>query len=108
MHAALGFTLAIVFQLALVVEHTEFSQAEENDPKKIEAAWAVYQVNTTANFARHNKIISWYVGGLNYQIEHHLFPRISHIHYPAISEIVKKTCQQFGLHYNEFPTMRRA
>jgi linoleoyl-CoA desaturase len=108
MHAALGFTLAIVFQLAHVVEHTDFVEAVENDPKKLEAAWAVHQVNTTANFARRNKLISWYVGGLNYQIEHHLFPRISHVHYPAISDIVKSTCDQFGLAYHEFPTMRGA
>jgi linoleoyl-CoA desaturase len=108
MHAVLGLTLAIVFQLAHVVEETEFVQAIENDPQKVEAAWAVHQVNTTSNFARHNKIISWFAGGLNYQVEHHLFPRISHIHYPAISEIVQKTCQQFGLAYHEFPTMSKA
>jgi linoleoyl-CoA desaturase len=107
MHLVLGFTLAIVFQLAHVVEHTEFEVAT-TDPKMIEKEWAVYQVKTTANFALKNKIISWYVGGLNYQIEHHLFPRISHVHYPAISGIVKKTCRQFNVPYNEFPTMMQA
>jgi len=73
--------------------------------KKIEEEWAIYQVKTTANFAPKNKLVSWYVGGLNFQIEHHLFPRVSHIHYPAISKIVKQTCKQFNLNYNEFPTM---
>lgn len=108
MHVVLGLTLAVVFQLAHVVEETGFVQAIENDPQKIEAAWAVHQVNTTSNFARRNKIISWFTGGLNYQVEHHLFPRISHVHYPAISDIVKKTCQQFDLAYHEFPTMWKA
>jgi linoleoyl-CoA desaturase len=104
MHIAMGFTLAIVFQLAHVVEQTEFELAKA-DPKIIENEWAVHQVKTTANFAPHNKIVSWFVGGLNYQIEHHLFPRVSHVHYPAISKIVKKTCAKFNLPYNEYPTM---
>lgn len=108
MHIILGLTLAIVFQLAHVVEHTAFEQAFENDPRKLEAAWAVHEVKTTANFAPRNKIVSWYTGGLNYQIEHHLFPRISHVHYPAISNIVKKTCREFEIPYNEFPTMSSA
>jgi linoleoyl-CoA desaturase len=107
MHIVLGFTLAIVFQLAHVVEHTEFEVATI-DPKQIENEWAIYQVKTTANFAPENKIISWFVGGLNFQIEHHLFPRVSHVHYPAISKIVKKICNQFNIPYNEFPTMTQA
>jgi linoleoyl-CoA desaturase len=108
MQATLGLTLAIVFQLAHVVEHAEFAYIEENDTKKLEEEWAIHQVKTTANFAPKNKLISWYVGGLNFQVEHHLFPRISHIHYPAISKIVKQTCQDFGIVYHEFPTMTRA
>ncbi len=103
----LGLTLAIVFQLAHVVEHAEFESAGV-DPVKIENEWAIHQVKTTANFAFSNKLITWFVGGLNYQIEHHLFPRISHIHYPAISKIVRETCEQFDLNYIYFPTTRAA
>jgi linoleoyl-CoA desaturase len=103
----LGVTIAVVFQLAHVVEHAEF-EAAGVDPVKIENEWAIHQVKTTANFAFSNRIVTWFVGGLNYQIEHHLFPRISHIHYPAISEIVKQTCEQFDLYYNYFPTTRAA
>jgi linoleoyl-CoA desaturase len=103
----MGLTLAIVFQLAHVVEHAEF-EAAGVDPVKIENEWAIYQVKTTANFAFTNKIATWFLGGLNYQIEHHLFPRISHIHYPAISRIVQETCVQFGLNYLYFPTTRAA
>lgn len=107
MHLVLGFTLAIVFQLAHVVENTDFEVAKV-DPKIIENEWAIYQVRTTANFAVENKIISWFVGGLNFQIEHHLFPRVSHVHYPKLSKIVKNTCAKFNLPYNEFPTMSAA
>jgi linoleoyl-CoA desaturase len=103
----MGLTLAIVFQLAHVVEHAEF-EAAGVDPVKIENEWAIHQVKTTANFAFSNKVVTWFLGGLNYQIEHHLFPRISHIHYPAISQIVKDTCTQFGLNYIYFPTTRAA
>jgi len=108
MHITMGLTLAVVFQLAHVVESTEFEFVKEDSQKKIEEEWAVFQVKTTANFARKNKIISWFVGGLNFQVEHHLFPHISHVHYPAISKIVKQTCEQFNISYNEFPTMTRA
>jgi linoleoyl-CoA desaturase len=108
MHLALGFTLAIVFQLAHVVEGPTFLHIEEGETKKLEEEWAIHQVKTTANFAPRNKIISWFVGGLNFQVEHHLFPRVSHIHYPAINLIVKQVCQDYGVQYNEFTTMRQA
>ncbi|MGN6494028.1 MAG: fatty acid desaturase family protein, partial [Agriterribacter sp.] len=65
----------------------------------------IHQVKTTADFAAKSKLVSWFVGGLNFQIEHHLFPRISHIHYPEISKIVERTCNEFGLKYNYFPTL---
>jgi linoleoyl-CoA desaturase len=104
----LGFTLAIVFQLAHVVEHTAFEFADNMNDLKIEEEWAIYQVKATANFATRNKIISWFLGGLNFQIEHHLFPRISHVHYSALNKIVKKACLQYNIPYNEFPTMAKA
>lgn len=107
MHVVMGLTLAIVFQLAHVVEHTEFESAGV-EPKMIENEWAIHQIKTTANFARNDKVVSWFVGGLNYQVEHHLFPRVSHVHYPAISSIVKETCERHNLPYNEYPTMTQA
>lgn len=107
MHVALGFTLAIVFQLAHVVEHAEFEFAGI-EPKQIENEWAIHQVKTTANFAPRNKLISWFVGGLNYQVEHHLFPRVSHVHYPGISKIVADTCRKHDIDYNVFSTMSSA
>ena len=104
MHVFLGLTLALVFQLAHVVEHAEFEMVS-GENTMIENAWAEHQVRSTANFAPRNRFINWYVGGLNYQVEHHLFPRISHVHYPAISPIVEKTCKEHGLPYNSYPTM---
>jgi linoleoyl-CoA desaturase len=110
MHFTMGFTLSIVFQLAHVVEETEFDfvAVDALDAKQIESEWAVHQIKTTANFAPHNKIISWFVGGLNFQIEHHLFPRVSHVHYPAISKIVAEKCREFNLNYISIPTMLAA
>jgi linoleoyl-CoA desaturase len=75
---------------------------------KIENEWAIHQIHTTANFATNNKIISWLVGGLNFQIEHQLFPRIAHGHYPAISKIIKRTCAEYGINYIEYPRMTSA
>lgn len=98
-NAVMGITLSFVFQLAHVVEDTEFEHIPLDETKHIETAWAEHQIKTTANFAMDNKVISWFVGGLNYQIEHHLFPRVSHIHYPAISKIVREKCKEFNLPY---------
>jgi len=107
LHITMGLILSIIFQLAHVVEKTTFDVAAEN-PKVIETEWAIHEIMSTADFAPHNKIITWLVGGLNFQIEHHLFPHISHIHYPAISKIVRQQCDIFGLSYNYYPSMRQA
>lgn len=108
MHIALGLTLALVFQLAHVVEDAAFVFAPGIEPQKIEEEWAIHQVRTTANFAPRNKLVSWFVGGLNFQIEHHLFPKVSHVHYPAIAGIVKRVCDKHQVRYNEFKTMTAA
>ena len=100
-----GIVIAVVFQLAHVVEETKFPVPDNG---KVNVEWAVHQINTTSNFATKNKIVSWFTGGLNYQVEHHLFPRISHVHYPAINEIVKDTCAKFGVTYNEHRTVLSA
>ena len=108
MHIGLGFTLAIVFQLAHVVEETTFEYAPTDETTRIENEWAIHQVKTTSDFSPESPVISWLVGGLNYQVEHHLFPRVSHIHYPALSKIVKEKCEAFDLPYNCVPTLRKA
>jgi linoleoyl-CoA desaturase len=108
MHITMGLTLALVFQLAHVVEDAAFVFAPGTEPQKIEEEWAIHQVRTTANFAARNKLVNWFVGGLNFQIEHHLFPKVSHVHYPAISRIVKEACSKHQVYYNEFSTMTSA
>ncbi len=108
LHAVMGFTLSMVFQLAHVVENTSFESVGIDESKQLESAWAEHEVRTTANFAMNNPVISWFVGGLNFQIEHHLFPKVSHVHYPAISKIVMEKCAEFNLPYNHFDTMGQA
>jgi linoleoyl-CoA desaturase len=103
-----GFVLSIVFQLAHTVEDTHFPHPEGGSDGKMEDEWAVHQIRTTANFATNSKVISWLVGGLNFQVEHHLFPKISHIHYPAISKIISETCAEYGIPYIVYPKMRKA
>jgi len=107
MELVLGFVLAIVFQLAHVVEETEFEYAGI-EPVMIESEWAAHQVKTTSDFAPKNKLISWFAGGLNFQVEHHLFPRISHVHYPELSKIVEEKCKEYQLPYHSIPTMQEA
>ena len=102
-----GFVISVVFQLAHVVEDATF-HLPDNQSFQIENEWAVHQIETTADFATKSRIVSWFTGGLNYQVEHHLFPRISHVHYPKISQFVKETCEQFDVTYIEFPTLLSA
>jgi linoleoyl-CoA desaturase len=102
-----GFILSIVFQLAHTVEHTHFP-VPHDESGKLDDEWAIHQLKTTANFAPKNKLISWLVGGLNYQIEHHLFPKISHVHYPAIRKIIKQACSEFNVPYTEYKKMSHA
>jgi phosphatidylserine/phosphatidylglycerophosphate/cardiolipin synthase-like enzyme/fatty acid desaturase len=92
-----GCTLAVVFQLAHCVEEAEFP--EPPGTGRMPDAWAVHQVQTTVDFARSNRLLTWYLGGLNFQIEHHLFPRICHVHYPRIADIVQPACAEFGVRY---------
>jgi linoleoyl-CoA desaturase len=106
MHFVAGVILTVTFQLAHSVEGTSHPLPNENGI--IENDWAIHQMNTTVNFARNNKLLSWYVGGLNFQVEHHLFPRISHVHYPRISHIVKQTAEEFGIPYLENKTFGKA
>jgi linoleoyl-CoA desaturase len=95
-----GLALSMVFQVVHVVEEAGFP-LPRTDTGCIENAWAVHQVETTVDYARNNRMVSWLVGGLNFQIEHHLFPRVSHVNYPAISGLVEATCREFGVRYSE-------
>ena len=106
MHLTAGFILGVVFQLAHVVEGPGYPVPDGEG--RMEDAWLVHEMETTANFARSNRLVCWYVGGLNFQIEHHLFPKTCSIHYPAISPIVKETATKYGIPYYDQPTTRAA
>jgi linoleoyl-CoA desaturase len=92
-----GLLLAMVFQLAHAVEEAAFPTPSQ--PGRIDKPWAIHQLETTVDFARDNQLITWLVGGLNFQIEHHLFPRISHVHYPTIAPVVEAVCREYGVPY---------
>jgi linoleoyl-CoA desaturase len=101
-----GFLLAVIFQLAHSVG--EAVHPGYTASARIPEEWAVHQVWTTVDFARGNKLLAWYIGGLNFQVEHHLFPKISHVHYPAIAPIVEETCRRFGVRYTAHATFGAA
>ncbi len=98
MHWISGFTLSAIFQPAHVIPQNQFPNSSKGS---MTHDWAVHQLMTTANFAPNSRIFTWYVGGLNHQIEHHLFPGICHVHYPSLAKIVKETAQEFQLPYHE-------
>ena len=97
----LGNVLAAVFQLAHCVRQADFVETVETD-------WAEHQIATTVDFARGNPLLGWYLGGLNFQVEHHLFPRVCHLHYPALAAIVEETCRDHDVRYRCEPTLGSA
>jgi linoleoyl-CoA desaturase len=103
-HMVAGWILGVVFQFAHVVEAATFVTTDREG--RIDADWFTHQLSTTANFATDNKWLTWYIGGLNYQIEHHLFPRICSVHYPRIRGIVEAAARRHGLPYHCYPTLR--
>jgi linoleoyl-CoA desaturase len=106
MHFIAGLVLTVVFQLAHTVEGTSHPVADPSG--QIPTCWSVHQMNTTVDFSHGNKFLTWYLGGLNYQVEHHLFPKICHIHYPAIAPIVQKTAREYNVPYLQNKTFGKA
>ncbi len=106
MHLVAGFILSIVFQMAHITEGAQ--QPIPNETVVTANSWAIHQLLTTSSFARNNRLLNWYVGGLNFQVEHHLFPNICHMHYQDLSIIVEQTATAFGVPYNIKPSLRAA
>jgi linoleoyl-CoA desaturase len=103
----LGVVLSTVFQLAHAVPEAEFHAAVPGD-QRMPTGWAEHQCRATVNFAPSNRLLGWYVGGLNFQVEHHLLPDVCHVHYPALARIVEATCLAHGVPYRTQPTLRAA
>lgn len=106
MHLVAGFVLGVVFQLAHVVEGPDFPAPDASG--KMADSWLIHEMRTTANFARDSRWLSWYVGGLNFQVEHHLFPKVCSVHYPAIAPIVEAVAHRHGVPYHAHPTLMSA
>lgn len=101
----MGVMLSVVFQLAHCVGTADFPSPDA-ETNRLDRGFAAHQVETTVDFARQSPFWCWWLGGLNFQIEHHLFPRVCHIHYPALSKIVEATCKEYGVRYHAEPTFR--
>lgn len=106
MHFIGGLILGMVFQAAHIMEVCEFTMPD--DEGMMNDQWAIHQLKTTTDFAPNNKLLSWFVGGLNFQVVHHLFPKIGHVHYPALAPIVQRTAEEYGLKYQCIPTFTEA
>jgi linoleoyl-CoA desaturase len=103
----LGLVLATVFQLAHCCEGAQFRLTTAERPS-VARPWAEHQVETTVDFARGNRVLTWYLGGLNFQIEHHLFPKICHLHYPDLAPIVEQVCREHAIRYLAHPNLTTA
>ena len=101
-HFLCGIILATIFQAAHVMPTSDYPLPD--DDGNVDNNWAIHQLQTTTNFSPKSRWFYWFIGGLNYQIEHHLFPNICHVHYKKISAIVQKTTREYNLPYNVQPT----
>lgn len=109
MHFTAGFMLACIFQPSHIMPDSTFPEpAVENGKRYIKDTWAIHELTNSMNFAPRSRLFSWFIGGLNFQIEHHLFMNICHIHYRKLAPIVKETAEAFGLPYHVKPTFWRA
>jgi linoleoyl-CoA desaturase len=109
MHFTAGLVLSSIFQPAHVVASSHFALPVDTDGKRMmENSWAIHEVVNTTDFAPRNRLLTWFIGGLNFQIEHHLFTGICHVHYPKLAPIVKAETAAFGIPYHEEPTFRKA
>jgi len=109
MHFTAGLLLSCIFQPSHIMETSAFSKPVEAGSKRMmEDTWAVHEVVNTTDFAANNHFLTWFIGGLNYQIEHHLFSGICHVHYRKLAPIVKSATAAYGLPYHTQPTFRKA
>ena len=98
--------LSVVFQLAHCGAHATFPTLSRDGD--VPTSWAIHEVESTADFARRSRLLTWYLGGLNFQIEHHLFPRMCHVHYPKVAAIVQTVCRELGVRYTSHATLGEA
>jgi linoleoyl-CoA desaturase len=105
--STVSITLAIVFQLAHAVEGPAFATIPA-EGERLERPFFEHQIATTSDFAPGNRLLTWFVGGLNYQVVHHLFPKTAHRHYPALAKITEEVCREFGIRYNRHRTILEA
>ena len=106
MHFTTGLILSLIFQTAHIMPACSFPVA--NSEGVIGQSWALHEMQTTTNYATNNRLFTWLVGGLNFQVEHHLFPTICHVHYPAIASIVAQTAKEYNVPYHTQPTFGAA
>ncbi|MBI2270907.1 MAG: acyl-CoA desaturase [Bacteroidetes bacterium] len=108
MHFTAGLFLSCIFQPSHIVEASTFELPVDTNGRRMEESWAIHEVENTTDFAPNNRILTWFVGGLNFQIEHHLFTGICHVHYPKLAPIVKIAADDFGIPYHVEPTFWQA
>jgi linoleoyl-CoA desaturase len=94
-----GSTLSLIFILPHGVGDAEFPMPVPvaGNKSALPYSRAEHQARVTVDFKRKNPIVTWLVGGLNFHREHHLFPSVSHVHYPRIAGIVDEVCEQFNI-----------
>ncbi len=98
MHFVTGMLVSIVFQIAHIMPSNDFPLPDNKGMMKDD--WYSHQFATTTNFSPKSKILFWLIGGLNYQVEHHVLPDVCHVHYKKLTAIVADTAKEYGMPYH--------
>ncbi len=101
-HLISGLTLGVIFMVTHLHEHTKWPEPDRSGV--INNSFPRHIFETTSDFAVDNRLVTWISGGLNIHVIHHLFPKISQIHLPALVGIVKETAAEFDIKYYTYPT----
>lgn len=104
-YAALFMLVSITMAMTFVLAHVSDGRIFFETIKDKRKDWAVHQLETTMDFSVDNRFLNWLLGGLNFQVEHHIFPGLCHLHYPEIQKIVKQYCLENGIPYHESKTV---
>lgn len=101
MHILPGLTFALIFQVTHIYEGTHFPHPDKDG--NIDNNYALHVLETTADFSRKKPLGTWLMGGINIHVIHHIFPKVCHVHYPQLTQILKETADDFGIDYYENP-----
>jgi len=98
MHALLSLFLTFTFFISHHITDTRYTSVESG--RTIEASWLIHQITSTVDFHPHSTFFNCIFGGFNAHVAHHLLPGVSHVHYPALTHMIKSVLRENEISYH--------